>query len=214
MLWIFPRYCKPPPSLKWISTSSKVQFYLIRYKCFKQKHLQYLVVCVIYLIHSHVQVYLEYFFDTEDRHSTFSLRVKQTRGCVLPGFGWINFFASKQSITYFKGWAKCCFFLYVDKSLHQASLGMDRDCLVFTNPEISSFVPSDARCQSSSCLFCLLLLRHQLLCPPGGMGGRAGILHSRPRDLEWDIFIPPLFCQSWMSKNRISVRLCIVNPFI
>ena len=36
------------------------------------------------------QVYLEYFFDTEDRHSTFSLRVQQTRGCVLPGFKTIN----------------------------------------------------------------------------------------------------------------------------
>jgi len=47
------RYCKPPPSLKWISTSSKV--------------------------------YLEYFFDTEDRQATFSLRIQQTRGCVLPG---------------------------------------------------------------------------------------------------------------------------------
>ena len=32
------------------------------------------------------QVFLEYFFDAEDRRSTFSLRVSQTRGCVLPGF--------------------------------------------------------------------------------------------------------------------------------
>ena len=47
------------------------------------------------------QVYLEYFFDTEDGQPTFSLRVQQTRGCVLPGFGRISFFASKQSITYF-----------------------------------------------------------------------------------------------------------------
>ena len=33
-----------------------------------------------------LEVFLEYFFDAEDRHSTFSLRVQQTRGCVLPGF--------------------------------------------------------------------------------------------------------------------------------
>ena len=32
------------------------------------------------------KVYLEYFFDTEDQQATFSLRIQQTRGCVLPGY--------------------------------------------------------------------------------------------------------------------------------
>ena len=35
---------------------------------------------------SYFKVYLEYFFDTEDRQATFSLRIQQTRGCVLPGY--------------------------------------------------------------------------------------------------------------------------------
>ena len=47
-----------------------------------------------------LEVFLEYFFDAEDRHSTFSLRVQQTRGCVLPGF---FAFISIQSLTLILG---------------------------------------------------------------------------------------------------------------
>ena len=97
------------------------------------------------------QVFLEYFFDAEDRRSTFSLRVSQTRGCVLPGFLCFKLFEIKTKIL-----------LKLLINCKQVSPGMEPDCPAATIPETNSFVPSAARWQSLLLDFTALLCFVQL----------------------------------------------------
>ena len=106
-----------------------------------------------------LEVFLEYFFDAEDRHSTFSLRVQQTRGCVLPGF---FAFISIQLLTHIdteEEWTLCWWIL------DQVSLDTGRGCLAPTHPGICSFAPSVARCRN--------LLRLHCFVQEGWVGGQA-----------------------------------------
>ena len=143
-----------------------------------------------------LEVFLEYFFDAEDRHSTFSLRVQQTRGCVLPGF---FAFISIQLLTHIdteEEWTLCWWIL------DQVSLDTGRGCLAPTHPGICSFVPSVARCRN--------LLRLHCFVQEGWVGGQATCTLGQgtwSKTLSFSL-------NSCQSCPVLIVKMCILNTCI